>query len=125
VQRESTAGDVFRVRILTDDDLAENHLVEDDRTVVLALEGECDLASAPLLDAVLRESDRGGSVVLDVEELTFLDCAALTVLLDAAERCRGAGAQLTLRGARPFVRRVVALAGATEHLGLGEGSAVT
>lgn len=84
----------------------------DDGSIRLALDGELDLASRTHFAAALHDaqgdSDR---VVLDLGELTLIDCASLYVILTAAERSRRDGAVLILQNPRGQVRRVLDLIG--------------
>jgi anti-anti-sigma factor len=90
--------------------------------VIVTLRGECDLAAVDRLGSALASCTDCGrrNAVLDVEELEFLDCAALNVMLQAARRCAGAGGSLVLRSPRRTVRRLLDLSGAMEELRLEE-----
>lgn len=74
------------------------------------LRGELDIATgAPVAKrlAVLRE--RGESVVLDLDGLTFIDLSGVRLVLAAAEESRRDGWTFTItRGSRP-VRRLLGL----------------
>ncbi|WP_454196603.1 STAS domain-containing protein [Nocardia sp. Marseille-Q1738] len=53
---------------------------------VVIVQGEVDMASAPQLQAALKEAQRGGkSLVVDMSEVGFLGSAGLSVLLVASE----------------------------------------
>jgi anti-sigma B factor antagonist len=79
--------------------------------VVLALDGELDLAAAPALreqlDAARVSAPRG--VVLDMTAVTFLDSSALREVLRAEEALRADGASLVLAAVRPPVARLLEL----------------
>jgi anti-anti-sigma factor len=79
------------------------------RCVVLTPRGELDLSNA----AVLRESfDRVAlvdDVIVDVSGVPFLDSVALGVLAGAALKHRDHGSYVVLSGARPFLRKLLAL----------------
>jgi anti-anti-sigma factor len=78
----------------------------EDRRTRVRLRGELDIATLGVVAkrlAVLRE--RGESVVLDLDELTFIDVSGLRLVLTAAEDSRRDGWMFTVtRGSRP-VRR--------------------
>jgi anti-anti-sigma factor len=66
------------------------------RVAVVRYQGELDLAAAPTMSSVLSEFaeasapvHHGGpaAVVVDLTEVTFLDCTALGVLVRLARRC--------------------------------------
>jgi anti-sigma B factor antagonist len=82
-----------------------------DGVVVLALEGEFDLAAAPALrerlDATRSTGARG--VVLDMAEVTFVDSATLRELLRAEAALHADGVPLVLAAVRPAVARLLEL----------------
>ena len=67
-------------------------------TVVLALEGELDLRTAPSLRMRLAEvlQRRDADVVLDLEGVTFIDSTGLAAMLNALRRLTRAGRCLML-----------------------------
>jgi anti-sigma B factor antagonist len=77
--------------------------------------GEIDLATSPQLRAVLVDLvDRGfHQLIVDLEQVSFLDCAGIGMLVDARRRVQVHGGSLKLVRPRPFVRRVLALTGMT------------
>jgi anti-sigma B factor antagonist len=56
--------------------------------VVLSVSGELDMATTPELRKRLQEALKAGarSIVVDLEELTFLDSVALAMLVQAGRR---------------------------------------
>jgi anti-anti-sigma factor len=78
----------------------------------LCLVGELDLAAQPefkaALDAAQADSDR---VLLDLNALTLIDCAALSTIFVAAEQGRREEGVLILVGPRGQVRRLLDLTG--------------
>ena len=81
--------------------------VRDAATVRVRLRGELDLAGAPRVNDCLRRlQERGEQVVLDLDELTFIDMSGLRVVLTAAESASHDGwAFAVTRGSAP-VRRL-------------------
>ena len=79
--------------------------------VILAISGELDMATAPILERRLRaaEPDPPGELVVDLSGLEFMDSTGLHVLLAAARRLRDSGRQLTLRPGPRSVQRVFEL----------------
>ena len=77
--------------------------------------GEIDLATGPQLLAVLVELvDRGCyQLIVDLEQVTFLDCAGIRVLVDALRRVQEHGGSLRLVRPTRRVERVLALTGMT------------
>jgi anti-sigma B factor antagonist len=86
--------------------------------VLLKLHGELDLLGAPLLESEIEsaELDAPGRVVLDLEDLQFIDSAGLRVLLAAHERTRARGAELAVTQGSQQVQRLLTIAGVGEHL---------
>jgi anti-sigma B factor antagonist len=84
--------------------------VRDAGRVRVRLRGELDLAGAPRLTECLRRlSERREQVLLDLDELTFIDMSGLRTLLAAAEDASRDGWALTVtRGSAP-VRRLITL----------------
>jgi anti-anti-sigma factor len=79
--------------------------------VLLALEGEFDMASAPALRGELdaARAERAAAVVLDLAKVTFVDSAALRELLEGDERLRAEGAHLLLAAVQPTLVRLLEL----------------
>ena len=77
----------------------------------LAPSGELDLATAPKLRQDLVDASVAGSslVVLDLEQVGFLDSVALSVIIGGHRRLRHHGARLHLAAPQSFVRRVLDL----------------
>ena len=85
---------------------------------MLSLRGELDLASAPLLQGEIEGSEVVGAaiVVLDLQDLQFVDSAGLRVILAAHERSRQQGKELALTPGSEQVQRLFTIAGVSEHL---------
>jgi anti-sigma B factor antagonist len=86
--------------------------------VVLELHGELDLLGAPSLQEQIEkvEADTPGIVVLDLEDLQFVDSAGLRVILAAHERARLQGKGLALTQGSEQVQRLFTIAGVDKHL---------
>lgn len=81
-----------------------------DGEVRLAVSGELDLATAPELDQALRGAQRHARVVvLDLRELTFMDCTGLGALLAAADRARANGDRFLVVPGPSHVDRLLTL----------------
>ena len=83
------------------------------------LSGEMDLSVVGWVDReMLRaESTDAARIVLDLDELEFLDAAGIRLLLHVADRSRRNGGRLRIRRARsPQVRRVIELTGVGDTL---------
>ena len=86
--------------------------------VVLGLHGELDLLGAPLLQAEIErvEANAQATVVLDLQDLQFVDSAGLRVILAAHERSREQGKKLAVTPGTEQVQRLFTIAGVSEHL---------
>lgn len=83
--------------------------------------GPLDNATAPRLNRTLRERRlRGGLVVLDLRELTFLDWSGVHAVVDASIRARRAGRRVVLMHGAPHVKRMFAQAGSSEHVEIAD-----
>jgi len=79
--------------------------------VVVRVDGEVDLATAPALWAALeRALADGDQLVLDLSAVTFIDSTGLSVLLRAYQ-VLGATGTLKVRGPNVQARRLFELAG--------------
>ena len=68
--------------------------VQDDGSTVVALTGELDLHRVPALADALQAAS--GRVVVDLQEVTFLDSATLALLVREHRRLQAAGRGLTV-----------------------------
>ena len=75
----------------------------------IRLSGELDISSAPELDKVLEAAvEYGGTVLVDLSELTFMDSTGINAFLKAALSLSGRGC-LVLHGEQDRIRRVLDL----------------
>lgn len=85
---------------------------------MLQLVGELDLASSPVLEHALEGSDVVASalLVLDLDELKFVDSTGLRIILVAHERARGRGQEFAITPGSPQVQRLLSITSVAEHL---------
>jgi anti-anti-sigma factor len=101
---------------------SEEHLRIDVRTatdrVVLELHGELDLLGAPVLQQQIEQAgaDTRPILVLDLQDLQFVDSAGLRVVLAAHESTRRRGQELVLTKGSDQVQRLLAIVGVDAHL---------
>jgi anti-anti-sigma factor len=83
---------------------------------VLRLEGELDIASAPLLERAIQGLDSLDQrrVLIDLSELSFMDSTGLRALLQARQRAADTERELRLRHGPRQVQRVFELSGTVE-----------
>jgi anti-anti-sigma factor len=84
----------------------------------IALSGELDLASAPILTEHLTRFEQDGVTVimLDLQDLTFIDVSGIHAFLQARDRANSNGHRLLLVGAPPSARRLFDLTGTASLL---------
>jgi len=86
----------------------------------IRLDGELDLATAPVLSDRFAEvfSSHPGAIVLDLAELRYCDSAGIRVLLSITARCTRDGVPVRLTNVRENIRRVFELMSVVEALDL-------
>lgn len=84
-----------------------------ERSTVLALRGELDVATAPALESALRAAFGASptSMVVDLSDLSFLDSTGIRVLATAARRAESDGCSIVLMAPTQQVLRVLRLTG--------------
>ena len=84
-----------------------------DGVATVALEGELDIATAPVLDATLADVERNGTatLLLDLAQVQFIDSTGLRSLLSAHQRAEAAGRTLRLANLPVDVERVFDVTG--------------
>jgi anti-sigma B factor antagonist len=84
--------------------------VRDTGRVRVRLRGELDLASAPALDDALRRlRERREPILLDLDELGFIDMSGLRVVLAAAEEASADRGAFSVTRGSSQVRRLISL----------------
>ncbi|MEU6520882.1 STAS domain-containing protein [Streptomyces sp. NPDC046978] len=81
------------------------------RPTVVSAAGELDIATTVHTDAIFTAASSGTQpqVVIDLRQVTFLDCAGARPVVTAARRIREAGGSLTLLAEHPMVLKVLRL----------------
>jgi anti-sigma B factor antagonist len=88
------------------------------RAATLLLKGELDLGSGHLVSEALLplEGEPADPLVVDMSEVSFLDCSGLSVLLGAYSRALRDDRKLSIVKVQPAVRKVFSLTGCRELL---------
>ncbi|MFF3597988.1 STAS domain-containing protein [Kitasatospora indigofera] len=90
---------------------------ESNEPFTLRVKGEIDLDTAPSLHRALATAiETHREVVLDLSEVTFMDCAGLGALVRARNQADRCDARLVLRGAGHCVVRLLKLTGLHRYL---------
>jgi anti-sigma B factor antagonist len=95
----------------------EIDVIQRDDATILVLEGEIDIATAPLLDQRLTDIESGDAenVIVDLDRVSFMDSTGLQVLV--AHTLSGPnGARFRLTKGSPQVQRLFAVSGMLDHL---------
>ena len=80
--------------------------------LTVVIQGELDLATAPMVLAKLDEAlTRPGALVIDVTHMGFMDSSGLGLLAKAYRRVLQDGRTLTVRNPSDTVRRTLEIAG--------------
>ena len=93
--------------------LLETRSQEQDGLVTIALSGDLDLATAPILSETLSPFEGNGvsTIILDLQDLTFIDSTGMHAFLEARNRGMSNGQRLLLRGASPTAQRYIEIVG--------------
>ena len=86
---------------------------------VITVTGEVDIATvAELRDRLFTLADTSRSVIVDLDQVSFIDAAGLGALVGAARRADIHGASLQVVCDRPRTRELIRLAGLDHRLRL-------
>ncbi len=93
-------------------------VVLEDGLCLISVRGELDASNAETLDAELIRAEKSSAerIVLDLDELTFIDSAGLRLLVVAKRRSDEDSDRLRIREGRDQVKRVMALTGIDRYL---------
>jgi anti-sigma B factor antagonist len=80
----------------------------DDRTAIVAVDGEIHVSTAPEFSGVLAAAIESGRIrlVLDLTGVMFIDSTGLSVLLNALRRVTRAGGRMAIVCSNPTVLRL-------------------
>jgi anti-sigma B factor antagonist len=90
-------------------------VVDVDDVHIVSLRGELDMATVVGLEDWLVEVS-GSTVVIDLDQLTFMDSSGIAALIGARNRIIEKGDRLVLTRPHENVRRVLEITGLTEWL---------
>jgi anti-sigma B factor antagonist len=99
---------------------------QEQEAVRVTLAGELDLSSALTFDEQLRRIEEEAderAVVLDLEDLRFMDSTGLRLIVNAHQRSLKAGRRLAIVHASKAVRRILRLTGMLDRLNVVEDTA--
>lgn len=89
---------------------------------VIRVQGELDLGGCPELDLALKsaEHSRADRIIVDLEELTFIDASGVGVLVDASRRSASNGSRLELTRGKGHPATMLRLMALDESLPLAD-----
>jgi anti-sigma B factor antagonist len=92
--------------------------VHSDGALRIVAQGELDLASAPALEQALLDAEETdvGTILLDIDGVTFIDSTGLRALLEAHARSRRDSNRLQITRGGPQAQRLFSLARADDIL---------
>ena len=101
--------------------MQSNFVVETQRTgraVTLALSGELDLVSSPILGQALERANESDAelLIVDLRKLEFMDSTGLHLLVTAHQRAHESGRRFALIRGGDQVQRLFDLSGTAEFL---------
>ena len=87
-------------------------------SVIVVLNGDLDLATAPKLRQELADLADCDAIdlVIDLANLEFIDSSGISVLVEALEHMRSRGGTLVVRNPNPMARKIFEITGLTEYL---------
>ena len=93
--------------------LLETRSQEQNGVVTIALSGDLDLATAPILSEKLAPFEGNGvsTIILDLQDLTFIDSTGMHTFLEARNRAMSNGQRLLVRGASSTAQRYINIVG--------------
>lgn len=93
-------------------------VVERDRSLILRVEGELDIATAPSLDTQLERAQMLDvtTIVVDLDEVGFIDSSGLEVLIRHAALSSSDGGRLRLTKGSAQAQRLFELTGTSDRL---------
>jgi anti-sigma B factor antagonist len=96
------------------DIVLEMAVVECTRYVLAMPRGEIDAYTEPAFRRQLFDAIRTSPMIIDMTEVSFIDCSALKAILAADRHCREHGSALAVAGLRPAAEQVFRLARVAE-----------
>ena len=117
--QERRLSSLKRVR---EDGLLTVHVGHDGADLIVRVSGELDMASAETFEHEVRRALKSDalSVVLDLDEVSFVDSTGLRALLMVAELMRSTGRRLRMVKASKELKRLVEVSGVKDALPLGD-----
>jgi anti-sigma B factor antagonist len=75
--------------------------------------GDIDIAGGPVLEAAIVRPEQTLPIVIDLEDVFFIDSSGLRSLLGASRKAKASDSHVTLRSVGPEVARLLEITGTT------------
>ncbi len=96
-----------------------------DVNLVVKIRGELDLLTAETFRNIVEKDllkNKSQNLILDMEQVTFIDSSGLGVILGRYRRIREQGGKMAITGVKPHVLRILELAGIIKIVNLYENT---
>ncbi|NLY60377.1 MAG: STAS domain-containing protein [Clostridiales bacterium] len=82
-------------------------------TWCISLDGEIDIYNAPELKERLHKliEQHPGNIILNCENLTYIDSTGLGVLISALRRVKEYDGQITIKNLKPYIHKIFVITG--------------
>jgi len=93
--------------------LIEYYFDEEVKSWIVKIDGEVDIYNAPQLKEQLIKllDDRKANVILQCEDLKYIDSTGLGVLISALKRVKDYNGDITIMGLKPYIRKIFSITG--------------
>jgi anti-sigma B factor antagonist len=79
----------------------------------IVVHGDIDIAGGPVLEAAIVRPEQTLPIVIDLEDVFFIDSSGLRSLLGASRKAKASDSHVTLRSVGPEVARLLEITGTT------------
>jgi anti-sigma B factor antagonist len=79
----------------------------------IVVNGDIDIAGGPVLEAAITRPDQGFPIVIDLENVFFVDSSGLRSLLGASRKAKANDSHVALRSVGSEVARLLEITGTT------------
>lgn len=93
----------------------ESLTIDIDEGGAIVVHGDIDMAGGPVLEAAILQREDERPLVIDLDDVSFIDSSGLRSLLGASRRARSRGAEVVLRSVGPEVARLLDITGTTSQ----------
>ena len=93
------------------------HVTSGTAAATVRIAGELDASTAPALGPILSRAGVGGrTVLLDLDETTYIDSAGIRILVRSARQLAEVGSKLQVIAVSPEAERILSMTGILEAL---------